>query len=102
MLLADIPLKAILSHDLAGEGETAIADDQATIEEVCYAMSGTSQRQYGLRDTRFKLVNNLGKWELYDLAADPHEERNLAKDPASAKLLAAMREKLAALREAAK
>jgi arylsulfatase A-like enzyme len=40
--------------------------------------------------------------ELFDLTADPHEERNLAKDPASAKLLAAMRERLTALREAAK
>jgi hypothetical protein len=32
--------------------------------------------------------------ELYDLAADPHEARNVASDPAYAVRLAAMRERL--------
>ena len=34
--------------------------------------------------------------ELYDLAADPHEQSNLAAEPTHAKRLAAMRERLAA------
>jgi len=39
--------------------------------------------------------------ELYDLAADPHEQRNLATDPAS-KRLAAMRKQLERLRDEAR
>jgi arylsulfatase A-like enzyme len=40
--------------------------------------------------------------EFYDLSADPHEERNLVVDPASAKTLEALRERLAKLRDAAR
>jgi arylsulfatase A-like enzyme len=61
-------LKPLLTNEAASSGRTF------SFSEIS---NGTSQRQYGLRDTRFKLVNNLGKWELYDLVADPHETTNL-------------------------
>ena len=55
-------MKPLLTDEAASSGRTY------SFSEIS---SGTSQRHYGLRDTRFKLVNNLGKWELYDLVADP-------------------------------
>ncbi len=39
--------------------------------------SGTSNRSYALKDTRFKLVSVLKKRELYDLVADPLEKTDL-------------------------
>jgi arylsulfatase A-like enzyme len=39
------------------------------------------------------------RWELYDLARDPGEKRNLADDPASAKLLESLKAKLLAFEE---
>jgi len=44
--------------------------------------SGTSNRSYALKDTRFKLVSNLKKRELYDLIADPLEKTDLYSKPA--------------------
>jgi len=61
-------LKPLFTDEAASSGRTF------SFSEIS---NGTSQRQYGLRDTRFKLVNNLGKWELYDLVTDPHETTNL-------------------------
>lgn len=40
--------------------------------------------------------------ELFDLKADPHEEHNLAADPASAKLLTSLRQRMDQLKEQAK
>jgi arylsulfatase A-like enzyme len=39
--------------------------------------SGTSNRRWATKDTRFKLVSNLGQLELYDLVADPLEAHDL-------------------------
>jgi arylsulfatase B len=39
--------------------------------------SGTSNRRWATKDTRFKLVSNLGQLELYDLVADPLETTDL-------------------------
>jgi len=59
--------------------------------------NGTSQRQYGLRDARFKLVNNLGKWELFDLLADSHEAINLFSNPQYAAVRGALLAEIANL-----
>lgn len=50
-----------------------------------------------LRGQRFKLIQYHGIWdtdELYDLATDPHETRNLIREPAQQKRVAEMRRRL--------
>src|SRR5262249_52803048 len=41
---------------------------------------------YGVRTERYKLIyfNTIGQWELFDLAADPHELKNVYSDAAYA------------------
>ena len=63
--------------------------------------NGTSQRQYGLRDTRFKLVNNLGRWELYDLVGDAHETTNLYESAPYAAVRASLQAQIAVLKAGA-
>jgi len=63
--------------------------------------NGTSGRSYGLRDTRFKLVNALGKWELYDLVADAHETTNLFANAQYAAVRAALLGEIANLKAGA-
>jgi arylsulfatase B len=60
--------------------------------------NGTNQRRYGLRDTRFKLINNLGQWELYDLVADAHETTNVYTNPQYAAVRAALQAEIAVLK----
>jgi arylsulfatase A-like enzyme len=64
--------------------------------------TGTTNRQYGLRDTRFKLVNKLGAWELYDLVADSHETTNLYLNPQYAAVRAALQSQIAGLKATAR
>src|SRR6478735_1904133 len=66
-------LKPVLSNEAATSGRTYSFSETS---------SGTSNRSYGLKDTRFKLVSNLKKRELYDLVADPLEQTDLYSNPA--------------------
>ena len=52
-------------------------------------------------DGKHKLIHRISdrRWELYDLASDPGEKKNLADAPASASLVEALRAKLLAFEE---
>jgi len=86
-------LKPLFTDETASTGRTF------SFSEIS---NGTSQRQYGLRDTRFKLVNNLGNWELYDLVADSHETTNQYQNAQYAAVRAALQADIAVLKAGAK
>jgi arylsulfatase A-like enzyme len=58
------------------------------------------QRQYGVRDMRYKLIHyyEAGKWELFDLERDPHELRNVYDERGYGDVVRRMERKLAKLR----
>jgi arylsulfatase A-like enzyme len=58
------------------------------------------RRHRGVRNNRWKLIHwdYPEAWELYDLAADPQENRNLAGQPQFARQEAQLRERLMQLR----
>ncbi|MGQ0563154.1 MAG: sulfatase family protein, partial [Gemmatimonadota bacterium] len=58
------------------------------------------RRQYGVRDAGYKLIHfyEVGEWELFDLAKDPHELRSVYADAAYEDVVARMKAKLATLR----
>jgi arylsulfatase B len=82
-------LKPLLTDEAASSGRTH------SFSEVS---QGTSNRQYGLKDTRFKLINNVGTWELYDLVADPLETTNLYDNPQYAAARASLQAQIAVLK----
>ena len=59
------------------------------------------QPHYGVRTERHKLIHfdKLGAWELFDLAKDPHELKNVYDDPAYAGTVADLKAELARLRK---
>jgi arylsulfatase B len=85
-------VKPLFTDEAASSGRTH------SFSEVS---SGTSQRHYGLRDTRFKLVNNLGQWELYDLVTDPHEATDLYLNAQYAAVRAALQAQIEGLKSTA-
>jgi arylsulfatase A-like enzyme len=85
-------LKPLFSDEAAASGRTHAFSEIST---------GTTQRRYGLRDSRFKLVNNLGQWELYDLVVDPHEASNVYGQAAYAAVRASLEAQVAALKATA-
>jgi arylsulfatase A-like enzyme len=54
------------------------------------------QPHYGVRTEQFKLIffNKIGQWELFDLAKDPHELKNVYADPAYAATLQTLKVEL--------
>jgi arylsulfatase A-like enzyme len=55
-------------------------------------------------DDGHKLIHRISdrRWELYDMSSDPGEKKNLADAPASAELLARLKEKMLAFEERAR
>jgi len=66
-------LKPVLSDRAATSGRTLSFSETS---------NGSSNRRYALKDSRYKIVSNLGKRELYDLVADPLETTDLYASPA--------------------
>ena len=56
-----------------------------------------AQHRYALRDSRYKLLNNTGTWELYDLVVDPLETVNLYGSAPHAAVRANLQRELQAL-----
>jgi len=86
-------IKPILSDAAATSGRTHSFSETS---------SGTSNRRYALKDTRFKIVSNLGKRELYDLVADPLETTDLYANVAYKAVRASLEAEIDALNADAK
>jgi arylsulfatase A-like enzyme len=86
--------------DLSGviRGSTDAGPDSAFLQQfVPYRSDNVPEGWRGVRTARYLYARTeTAPWVLYDLDADPYEQRNLAADPASASLRAQMEEKLAA------
>ncbi len=85
--------KPLLTDETATSGRTHSFSETST---------GTSNRRYAIKDTRFKLLNNLGTYELYDLVTDPKETTNLYGNPAYAAVQANLLAEIATLAANAK
>lgn len=60
------------------------------------------KRHYGIRTERYKLIHfyyDIDEWELYDLAQDPQEMRNVYNDPAYQKIRKNMHKRLEEIRK---
>jgi len=86
-------IKPILSDATATSGRTHSFSETS---------SGTSNRRYALKDTRYKIVSNLGKRELFDLVADPLETTDLYAKPAYAAVRASLEAEIEKLNADAK
>ena len=54
------------------------------------------QKHHGVRNDRYKLIHyyELGEWELFDLANDPNEMKNLYDDPSFAEMVLTLKKEL--------
>jgi arylsulfatase A-like enzyme len=64
--------------------------------------NGTTNRRWALKDSRFKLIYNVGVWELYNLASDPLETTNLYNNVAYSAVRATLESEVALLKADAK
>ena len=61
-----------------------------------YPQDHRVQPHYGIRTDRYKLIffHKINQWELFDLASDPHELKNIYSDPAQAETVKALKAEL--------
>jgi arylsulfatase B len=85
--------KPLLTDETATNGRT---------HSFTETSSGTTNRRYAIKDKRYKLVNNLGQWELYDLVTDPREATNLYTSKPHTAALASLQAELVKLKADAK
>jgi arylsulfatase A-like enzyme len=66
-----------------------------------YPMHHKVQPHYGVRTDRFKLIyfNKIDQWELFDLAKDPREVKNVYADPAYAETVKTLKEEMYRLKK---
>jgi arylsulfatase A-like enzyme len=86
-------IKPILSDATASSGRTHSFSETS---------NGPTNRRYALKDTRYKIVSNVGKRELYDLIADPLETTDLYAKPAYAAVRASLEAEIDTLNADAK
>jgi arylsulfatase A-like enzyme len=65
--------------------------------ELC-ANTGAGNKQFAIRDQKYKLMYSGTAWEMFDLEADPWEKTNVYSDASHPKARAALLEELRALR----
>lgn len=83
------------------DGRDAPWRDEFLYEYFEYPAGHCARKNRGIRTTRWKLIHFFEKpeeWELYDLASDPNETRNLASDRRHAAIVTELRARLADLR----
>ena len=73
--------------------------EHATVRDITFIPSSEALVR---KDVKYIWWPDFKHEELFDLAADPFEERNLAADPARATQLATLRTRFAELKAAAK
>src|SRR5260370_668739 len=66
-----------------------------------YPQDHRVQPHYGVRTAKYKLIyfNKIDQWELFDLAKDPHELKNLYADPAYAETVKTLKEEMFRLKK---
>lgn len=85
--------------DLAGSNQTQVSDSTSFRQALSWAYNernflytewvpakGPKRDMWALRDAQYKLIDNNGTQELYDLLADPYENNNLMKSALSVDL----------------
>ena len=97
---AGLPLTEEERHAMPGHSLWRFADGEAPERTVLseYHAAGASTGMFMIRDGKWKYVHYVGAApQLFDLAADPQEARDLAADPAHQGVLARCEEKLRAI-----
>jgi arylsulfatase A-like enzyme len=84
------------------KGDTAKWDREAVYYHYYeYPAVHMVKRHYGIVTKEYKLVHfyyDVDEWELYDRSKDPHEMMNVYEDPAYARVVIELKNKLAELR----